>query len=173
MISDELEVLSQIRIRPADGADADALGAIYNHYVTQTVATFEEQALSAAEVVARIQAVQAMALPWLIAEQDGTVLGYAYATRWKQRASYRLSTETTVYLQPGCSGRGIGSALYEQLLRALRARGIHTAVGGIALPNEASVALHEKFGFEKVAQFREIGFKLGRWVDVGYWQKIL
>jgi phosphinothricin acetyltransferase len=173
VISNGLEVLAPIRIRPAGGADADALAGIYNHYITHTVATFEEQALPGSEMAARVAAVQAMALPWLIAEQDGTVLGYAYATRWKQRASYRLSTETTVYLRSGCGGRGIGSALYEQLLQALRACGMHAAVGGIALPNEASVALHEKFGFEKVAQFRQIGFKLGRWVDVGYWQKIL
>lgn len=162
-----------IDVRSATGADAESLARIYNHYVLETIVTFEEQAVPAAEMHARLQEVQEAALPWLVAEQSGQVVGYAYATKWKGRCAYRFSTEVTVYLDQGRSGRGIGSVLYRHLLTILQSRGMHVAIGGIALPNEASVALHQKFGFEKVAQFREVGFKFGKRIDVGYWQKIL
>ncbi len=97
----------------------------------------------------------------------------AYATKWKRRFGYRFSAEVTVYLDHVHAGRGIGSKLYDHLLPALRSAGIRVVIGGIALPNAASVALHEKFGFEKVAQFREVGIKFDQWIDVGYWEKIL
>jgi len=117
--------------------------------------------------------VQAVSLSWFVAERAGEVVGYSYATSWRPRAAYRHSAETTVYLAPGEAGRGIGSALYQYLISALSDQQIHAIIGGIALPNPASVALHEKFGFHKVAHFEQVGFKLGRWVDVGYWQRIL
>jgi phosphinothricin acetyltransferase len=154
-------------------ADGEALARIYNPYILDTVVTFEEELLSAAEMADRVAEVRALSLPWLVGERHGRVLGYAYATRWRTRASYRYSSETTVYLEPGQGGNGYGLMLYAALLEALPAAGIHAAIGGIALPNAASVALHEKLGFAKVAQFPEVGFKLGRWVDVGYWQKLL
>ncbi len=160
-------------IRAATPADAESLARIYNFYVRETIVTFEEEGVSAAEMAARFQEVQRASLPWLVAEQGGEVVGYAYATEWKGRRGYRFSTEVTVYLDGGHGGRGIGSSLYRQLLPTLQSRGIHVAVGGIALPNDASVALHEKFGFEKVAQFHQVGFKFDAWIDVGYWQKIL
>lgn len=160
-------------IRAVAPADAAGIAAIYNHYVAQTVVTFEEEPVSAAEIARRIEDVRSAALPWLVAEQAGRVLGYAYATKWRTRSAYRCSAEITIYLGPDDAGRGIGSRLYAELFRLLKARGIHAAMAGIALPNEASVALHEKFGMRKVAQFQEVGFKLGRWVDVGYWQRIL
>ena len=125
------------------------------------------------EMASRLRQVEEAPLPWLVAEQSGAIAGYAYATPWKPRRGYRFSAEVTVYVESGGQRRGVGSALYEHLLPAVRARGIHAAMGGIALPNASSVALHEKFGFEKVAHFRETGFKLGRWIDVGYWEKIL
>ena len=100
-------------------------------------------------------------------------MGYAYATAWRVRRGYRYSTEVTVYVDPGAGGRGIGSLLYTDLIAALQERGIHAAMGGIALPNDASVALHEKFGFKKVAHFEQVGVKFDRWIDVGYWQRIL
>jgi phosphinothricin acetyltransferase len=124
-------------------------------------------------MTARLQEVQGASLPWFVAAQGGEVVGYAYATKWNGRSAYRFSTEVTVYLDHGRGGRGIGSNLYHHLLPALQSRGIHVAIGGIALPNTASVALHRKFGFEQVAEFREVGFKFGRWIDVGYWQKTL
>jgi phosphinothricin acetyltransferase len=157
-------------IRAATSADGEAID---NHYVTNTIVTFEEEPVAPAEMARRLEAVAAAALPWLVAEQDGRVMGYAYASRWKGRRGYRFSAEVTVYLDPGQVGRGLGTALYERLFSILRKRGIHVVIGGIALPNEASVALHEKLGLEKVAHLKEVGFKLGRWVDVGYWQRTL
>jgi L-amino acid N-acyltransferase YncA len=160
-------------IRPAALADAASIARIYNFYVRETIVTFEEEAVSEAEMTSRIREVQEASLPWLIAEKAGEVVGYACATKWKGRRGYRFSAEVTVYLDPKRGGRGIGSALYEHLLSALQALRIHAAMGGIALPNAASVALHEKFGFEKVAHFREVGRKFDAWIDVGYWEKIL
>jgi L-amino acid N-acyltransferase YncA len=160
-------------VRAAAAADAAAVARIYNHYVAETVVTFEEEPVAAAEMARRMAEVQAASLPWLVAEREGAVAGYAYATPWRTRRSYRFAAELTVYIAPGLGGRGLGSALYRQLLAAARDRGLHAVMGGIALPNEASVRLHEKLGFEKVAHFREVGFKFGRWVDVGYWQLLL
>jgi phosphinothricin acetyltransferase len=117
--------------------------------------------------------VREASLPWLTAERAGEVVGYAYATAWRVRRGYRYSTEVTVYVAPGVGGLGIGSLLYADLIPALEERGIHIAIGGIALPNEPSVALHEKFGFNKVAHFEQVGLKFDRWIDVGYWQRIL
>lgn len=163
---------SNLLIRSATAADGAALARIYNPYILETVITFEEEPVTAALMAERVAEVEQLALPWLVGERDGRVLGYAYATRWKTRASYRYSTETAVYLEPGASGQGYGYRLYGALMAALPSRGIHAAIGGIALPNAASVALHEKLGFTKIAQFLEVGFKLGRWVDVGYWEKL-
>lgn len=162
-----------MKIREATPSDAAAIAEIYNHYVDETVVTFEEEPVPAAEIARRIEEVRSASLPWLVAEEGQGVAGYAYATRWRTRSGYRFSAEVTVYLAPGHAGRGIGSKLYEQLFPLLQARGVHAVMGGIALPNEASVALHEKLGMRKVAHFEQVGFKFGRWIDVGYWQLIL
>jgi len=160
-------------IRAAAAEDAQAIAAIYNHYVLETIVTFEEMPVTAADMARRIAEVEVAALPWLVADLDGRVVGYAYATPWRSRVGYRFSVEVTVYTAPGQKGRGIGSRLYGELLPLLEAKGLHAAMGGLALPNDASIALHEKFGFRKVAHFREAGIKFGRWVDVGYWQRLL
>lgn len=162
-----------MQIRPAQADDAPAIAAIYNPFIANTTISFEEQAVTDAEMARRIADVQAAGLPWLVMEHDGKVAGYAYATKWRVRHAYRFSVESSVYLAPEHAGRGVGSALYAALLERLEALGCHLVIGGIALPNERSIALHEKLGFEKVAQFREVGFKFGRWLDVGYWQKTL
>jgi L-amino acid N-acyltransferase YncA len=112
-------------------------------------------------------------LPWLVLASEREVVGYAYATKWRERSAYRFSAESTVYLRPDCGGRGHGTRLYDALLTALASRGVHAVMGGIVLPNAASVALHEKVGMRQVAHFREVGFKFGRWLDVGYWQRVL
>ena len=160
-------------VRAVTPADAGAVAAIYNHYVLQTVVTFEEEPVTADEISRRIDEVRAGSLPWFVAEGAGGIAGYAYASRWRARSAYRFSSEVTVYLAPEQGRRGIGSALYAELLSALRAGGLHATIGGIALPNDASVALHEKFGFKKVAHFEQTGFKFNRWIDVGYWELIL
>lgn len=161
------------RVRSALATDAEVIARIYNYYIQNTVITFEEESVSAQMMVARIADIQHASLPWLVVEVGGALVGYAYASKWKARSAYRYSVETTIYLEHGQEGRGIGKRLYSELLSLLRARGIHVAIGGAALPNEASVALHEKLGFERVATFREVGFKHDRWVDVAYWQLVL
>lgn len=159
-------------IRACRPADAAQICAIYNPYVRDTVITFEEEPVAEAEMARRITAVTAL-LPWLVWEREGAVEGYAYATPWKARSAYRFAAESTVYVSPGSFRGGIGKGLYEALIAELRARGMHCVIGGVALPNPASVALHERLGFTKVAQFLEVGWKLGRRVDVGYWELIL
>lgn len=157
-------------IRIARPGDADAIAAIYNHYVATSTATFELAAVDAQAMAARMAEVASLGLPWLVAEQNGAVVGYAYAGRWRSREGYRHSVETSIYLAPGATGGGLGTALYGQLLHLLPALGVHAAIGGVALPNPASEALHEHFGFEPVARFREVGRKFGQWIDVAYWQ---
>lgn len=160
-------------LRPASPGDAAAIAAIYSHYILTTTISFEETPVDAAEISQRMAAVQSAGLPYLVAEDAGIVIGYAYATPWRVRRAYRSSVETSVYLRAGTAGRGTGTALYRTLLDVLTGAGYHLAIGGIAQPNAASVALHEKLGFEQVALFREVGHKFGQWVDVGYWQLIL
>lgn len=160
-------------IRPATPDDAAAIAAIYNHYVTHTTVTFEEQPVSGEDMSERLREVAAASLPWLVAVQSGQVVGYAYATKWKGRCAYRYSVESSVYLAHDRVGKGLGSLLYRELFSRLKDRGIHAIIGGIALPNPASVALHERLGMTQVAHFREVGFKFGGWIDVGYWQATL
>jgi phosphinothricin acetyltransferase len=160
-------------IRPASPADADAIARIYNHYISTTIVTFEESPLAAGEIADRIGKVASACLPWIVLEQAGQVAGYAYASKWQGRSAYRFSVESTVYLAPAATGQGLGTELYERLISILGEGQAHVVIGGIALPNAASVALHEKLGFEKVAHFKEVGFKFGQWIDVGYWQRPL
>jgi phosphinothricin acetyltransferase len=162
----------QLSMRPAIESDATALCAIYNPYVQNTVITFEYAEVSEDEMTKRIKE-YTVHHPWLVAEADGKVVAYAYASRWRARAAYDQSVESTIYVDKGYAGRGIGKPLYLELLRLLKARGVHVVVGGIALPNDASVALHEKCGFVKVAHFPQVGRKFERWVDVGFWQVTL
>jgi phosphinothricin acetyltransferase len=159
-------------IRPCLASDAARICDIYNHYVHETVITFEEKPVSESEMAERIRDVTAR-WTWLVAEANGLVAGYAYASAWRTRSAYRFSVESTVYVAVEHRGRGIGTQLYRALIAALRSRHVHYVTGGIALPNPESVALHERLGFRKNGHFSEVGFKLGRWVDVGYWELIL
>jgi L-amino acid N-acyltransferase YncA len=159
-------------IRNCTPADAASLCGIYNHYVRETVITFEETPVLEAEMAQRIADITAT-LPWLVWETDAGILGYAYARPWRPRAAYRHSVESTIYLAPHATGQGLGPTLYTALITEIRARNLHCVIGGVALPNPASVSLHEKLGFKKVAEFREVGFKLGRWIDVAYWELLL
>jgi L-amino acid N-acyltransferase YncA len=161
-----------LAIRPATVDDAAAICAVYNPYVAATTITFEEVSVPVDEMARRIHDVT-RAHPWLVATSDGAVAGYAYAGPWRTRSAYRHAVESTVYVAQDQAGRRIGMQLYRALLDALRAGGFHCVMGGIALPNAASVALHESLGFAKVAHFREVGCKLGRRIDVGYWQLML
>ena len=158
-------------IRPVEKRDAAHITAIYNHYINNTVVTFETDTIAEHDIIDRFEKVQASGLPWLVAENEqGEVLGYAYATKWRERFAYRFSVEVTVYVSPNHGGKGLGTKLYDALFETLRQSEVHSVIGGITLPNPASVALHEKFGMHKVAHFEEVGFKFDKWQDVGYWQ---
>jgi phosphinothricin acetyltransferase len=159
-------------IRDVRATDAPRIAAIYNHYVRETIVTFEEAPVTDAEMARRIAETTA-GYPWLVWEDAGTVAAYACASSWKRRSAYRFAAESTIYTAPEATRRGIGSQLYLALIARMRAQGLHCAIGGISLPNPASVALHEKLGFVPIGRFREVGFKFGRWVDVGYWELTL
>ena len=159
-------------LRQCTPSDAAQICDIYNHYVRETVITFEESPVVETEMAKRITDITSR-LPWLVWETDGVIVGYAYASPWKVRAAYRHAVESSIYLSPQATGRGLGSRLYPALIADLRQRGLHCVIGGAALPNPASVSLHEKLGFERVAQFRQVGFKFGQWVDVAYWELML
>lgn len=161
------------QVRPACATDSGAIADIYNHYVRETTVTFEADDVSGDGMAERMHDTTSAGLPFLVAATTDNIAGFAYASTWKGRCAYRFSREVTVYLRPGLEGRGIGSALYSALIPTLKSQGVHALLGGIALPNEASVALHEKFGFQKIAHFREVGRKFDRWVDVGYWELLL
>jgi L-amino acid N-acyltransferase YncA len=159
-------------LRPVHLDDATSLCEIYNHYIQHSPATFEEAPLTHEDMQQRI-AETAKTYPWFVWEEDGKLLGYCYGRKWRERAAYRHSVEATVYLEPVAVGKGIGSILFDALLAELRRRQFHSVIGGVALPNPASIALLEKFGLSQVAHFREIGNKFGQWINVGYWQLVL
>jgi L-amino acid N-acyltransferase YncA len=156
-------------IRAATEADAAGVAAIYNWYVANTTITFEVDAVPAGEMAQRMRAVLA-AHDWLVIEHGSELLGYAYAGRYHARAAYGFTTESTIYLRNGLGGQGLGTTLYGELVRRTFARGYRHLIGGIALPNDPSVRLHEKLGFVKVSHFPRIGCKFERWIDVGHWQ---
>jgi phosphinothricin acetyltransferase len=157
-------------IRACQLSDAVPICSIYNHFVCNSIATFEETPVTGDEMAHRIDTVLGDRLPWLVWEHEGAVRGFCYASQWRARSAYRHCVETTVYLSPDFTRRGIGAQLYGELVAQLRTRDIHSAVGVIALPNAASVAVHEKTGFCKAGQLHEIGRKFDQWIDVGYWQ---
>lgn len=160
-------------IRSAVLNDAEVIADIYNHYIRHSVVTFEEVELSVSEMKCRIQAVFDQNLPWVAAEEGGDLVGYAYASPWHARSAYRHSVEISAYLLPTVTSRGLGTQLYQALFSELKKTAVHTAIGGIALPNKPSVALHEKFGMQKAAHYKEVGFKFDQWIDVGYWQTLI
>lgn len=158
-----------LRIRPATIADAGPIAAIYAPYVADSAITFEVDIPSVEDMAGRIARILPH-YPYWVAERDEAIVGYAYATKLYERAAYRWAVETTVYLALDAKGRGVGGALYRRLIDGLRDQGFLTAVGKITLPNAASVRLHEKLGFRASGVFERVGFKQGRWHDVGIYQ---
>jgi L-amino acid N-acyltransferase YncA len=159
-------------IRPVIISDAENICNIYNYYILNSTITFEEKSLSADEMISRIKNI-IKNYPWLVYEEEGKVTGYTYAGEWKKRSAYRYSAETGIYIDPKHVGKGIGTKLKGELIKGLKEKSIHSIICGIALPNPASIALCEKFGFEKVAHLKEVGYKFNKWIDVGYWELIL
>jgi L-amino acid N-acyltransferase YncA len=157
-------------VRHADpAADAAACAAIYEPYVLDHPASFEEQPPTASQMAARIERV-ATTHAWLVAERDGEVAGYAYASPHRDRRAYRWAADVTVYVAADHHRQGVGRELYEALFGLLRRQRLRVAVAGITLPNEGSVGLHEALGFERVGVYRGIGWKAGSWRDVGWWE---
>ena len=159
-----------VTIRLANSGDAAAIAEIYRPYVEGSHFTFEEVPPDAAEIAARIAS---PIHPWLVAEEEGRVLGYASTSPMRNRSAYRWSVETGIYLLPEAQGRGIAGELLAQHLDLLERQGFVTAIAGISLPNDPSVALHERLGFTLSGIERGVGFKLDRWIDVGRWQRDL
>jgi phosphinothricin acetyltransferase len=157
-------------IRDVKISDTTAIARMYNPYIHDTVITFEEIPVTAEEIGSRINNILNLGYPYIVAEQEGQVIGYAYAGQWRTRAAYKHTVETSIYLDQALTGRGLGTTLYKDLLQRLRELDVHVVLGGITLPNPVSVGLHEKLGFRKVAHFTEVGYKFGRWLDVGFWQ---
>lgn len=157
-------------IRNATEKDANEIATIYNHYVKNTVFTFEETEVTAKEIQRRINEKQASGYPWLVSIQDEQVVGYAYAGKWNERSAYRKTAEVSIYLSHEVTTKGLGTKLYEEIFSRMRKKETHILVAGITLPNPPSIALHEKFGMVQVAHFKEVGYKFGQWLDVGYWQ---
>jgi phosphinothricin acetyltransferase len=159
-------------VRDASEHDGEACAAIYAPYVQGTAVSFESDPPQAAEMARRIAAA-ARTHAWVVLEESGRVVGYAYGGLFAQRAAYRWSCEVSVYVEQGRRRTGAGRALYEALFSRLAARGYRTAVAGMTLPNEGSAALHRAMGFEPVGTFRRIGFKHGSWQDVAWMQRPL
>jgi len=160
------------RIRLAEAADAEAIAAIYRPVVESTAISFETVAPGGDEIARRLAATLATH-PWLVCEIGGRMAGYAYATTHRVRAAYQWSVDTSVYVDAAFRRSGVGRGLYRSLFAILAAQGFFNAFAGIALPNAASVALHEAVGFEPLGVYRRVGFKLGAWHDVGWWQLAL
>jgi len=160
-----------MEIRSAKLTDAEQIAEIYNYYILNTHHTFEIEPLSAEEMKRRVGEVSGE-YPYLVAETDGEIQGYIYAAQFRLREAYKHSFEVSIYVRNQAKQKGIGSELYKRLLKELKETDIHTIIAGISLPNEASVKFHQKLGFEKVGHFREVGYKLGRWVDVGFWEML-
>jgi L-amino acid N-acyltransferase YncA len=167
------ELLRGLTLRPATRDDAATVAEIYAAYVEGSAVSFELEAPDAPEMRRRMEEV-AGRYPWIVAEAEGGRLaGFAYACPFRARAAYRFAVETTVYLRAEAGGQGLGGALHRPLLATLEAQGFTEAIAAIALPNPASVRLHERLGFFHAGTYRRVGYKLGRWLDVGLWQRPL
>ncbi|MGE5943295.1 MAG: N-acetyltransferase family protein [Flavobacteriales bacterium] len=159
-------------IRDVNIHDAKQIVNIYNYYVLNSVVTFDKNPFSEKDFIERIETISSQ-YPFIVFEEDAHILGYAYANMFRQKPAYKNTVETTIYLKNDEQGRRIGTELYTELLKKIKEQNYHAVIGGLTLPNEASVRLHEKLGFKQVAHFKEVGFKFNRWLDVGFWELIL
>lgn len=156
-------------IREAKYSDVQIIAEIYNYYILNTVITFELEPVTPQEIKVRMKKSKAVG-PYLVYEENEEVIGYAYVSKFRERKAYEHSVESTIYLKHGLGGKGFGTKLYSELLSQVAPQR-HAIIGGVALPNKASVKLHERCGFKKVGHFSEVGKKFGKWIDVGFWQK--
>ena len=161
-----------ITIRPATVLDAAVFAVFFVSFVSFSVFSFETEAPDAAEFARRIEAI-GHHFPWLVAANDDHIVGYAYACEHRTRRAYRWSVDAGIYLDAGSHRRGIGRRLYQALFTLLLRQGYYNAYAGITVPNAGSIGLHEALGFERVGIYRRVGFKLGAWRDVGWWELLL
>ncbi|MEN3322483.1 N-acetyltransferase family protein [Mariniflexile soesokkakense] len=159
-------------IRPITIQDAQQIVDIYNYYVINSIVTLDLVSFSAQEFEDKIKTIS-NDFPFIVYEENNEVLGYAYANTFRTKPAYKNTVELTVYIKHTELGKRIGKKLYSELLFQLKNKNYHVVIGGLTLPNDASVKLHENFGFEKVAHFKEVGYKFGKWHDVGFWQLTL
>jgi len=162
-----------LAIRDATLTDAIAVAALYNHYIATSTSTFEVEPVDTDTMASRMRDLFDGGYPYLVAEKSGVVVGYAYAARYRPRAAYAHTVETSVYVATDTVSSGVGTALYTALFERLQDFPLHAALALIALPNPGSVALHEGFGFTRVGLLPEVGRKFNRWIDVGYWHRRL
>ncbi|MCD8193732.1 MAG: N-acetyltransferase family protein, partial [Tannerellaceae bacterium] len=153
--------------------DAAAICRIYNYYIEYTSVSFEVEPVSVEKMQERIQSFIAGGYPYFVAEENGRIVGFANIHRWKERYAYKCTYEVTIYLDHTCKRKRYGTKLYEYLFERIDRNTVHTLIAGITIPNDASIKLHEKFGFCQVAHYKEVGCKFGEWHDVGSWQLII
>lgn len=160
-------------IRQVAASDIEQITEIYNGYIANSLITFEEEMIDSSEMERRIQRMADKEFPFIVWEEAGTVIGYAYAGTFRERNAYRFTVESSIYLHPDHFGKGIGKKLYNSLILHCKENGYHSMIGVITLPNDTSVRLHETLGFKKVGHLTESGFKFGEWADVGFWELLL
>lgn len=162
-------------LRQANDGDVPHMLEIYNHYVANSTVTFDEDALTLKEMRRKLRDVERLGFPWLVAESPtGMILGYAYVTPWKAKAAYRYTVEDSIYLSPAATGKGVGKALMARMLDDAKAAGIKEVIAVIADRGaDASIAMHENFGFKKIGEMGKVGFKFGRWLGTVLMQKSL
>lgn len=158
-----------MNIRHATPNDAEAIAEIYAPLVENSHVSFEERAPSATEMAQRISS-YSQVYPWLVAEDERGILGYVYASAHRSRPAYRWSVDVAIYVRDDARGRGVGKALYRELFRLLKLQRYHSVYAGIALPNDASIALHRSMGFTPVGIYTHVGYKAGAWRDTSWWQ---
>ena len=159
-------------IRKVKPDDAHNIALIYNYYIENSAITFETVSVSSEEMACRIADISGR-YPFFVFEESGRVVGYCYVSSWKKKAAYSKTVESTVYIDRDYQGKGIGRALMKELIDELRAKSFHAVIACITIPNPSSIKLHEEIGFRKVSEFREVGNKFGKWLDVGDWELLL
>ena len=159
-------------IRKAKPEDAHDIALIYNYYIENSTITFETNPVSHEEMACRIADISEK-YPYFVYEESGKVVGYCYVSSWKKKAAYSKTVESTVYIDKNFQGKGIGRALMNKLINDLKEKSFHAVIACITTPNPISVKLHEDLGFRKVSEFHEVGYKFGKWLDVGDWELLL
>jgi phosphinothricin acetyltransferase len=160
-------------IRNVKLSDAEHIAQIYNYYIENTVITFDENTVAEEKIRQKIENIGAKGYPFIVYEENGQLIGYAYIDTWRPHSAYNITLETSIYLDMQYAGKGLGTKLYEALIEKSHGMNIHSLIAVISLPNDCSRRLHEKFGFRLIGNFKETGEKFNKLIDVEFWQKTL